>query len=376
MPAFTYNITSRENIEANQNGQFSKEQREAIAEEAHSYLKPILWVIGGALALLFTIALIIARGNLARLILSIRAAVNVVSCSVVIFGILIMVVWIGSASLRTRAQARDLAEANILSAEGEVIWRNNEYVALTVDKRRLKTPLDDWNLFALDLLPGRYRFHYLGRVGWILSAEKLSGELTNLLPPLEWAFRFTPEDLEANRRGELTERQVKMIRRDVILGLYDDPFSQFSTIWAVMGLGGLVLIAFITYWSILFMSLLTAIYLLSIAGWRLLWLRNRPLSADMAGKRVEQVEGLRRVTSTQTVRDPKTGRRREVSKNWLHAPKIKRYFKPGRRGTGFKALVMQSGIDYRVYYTPHSGDLVSLEPIQTQQSQDDKADNE
>ena len=372
MPAFTYDIIARENIEANQNGQFSKVQREAIAEEARSYLKPILWVIGSGMALLFAAVLISARGNLAGLILSAREAVNAFSCSAVIFGILLMVVWIGSAAVRTRAKVRDLAENNILTAEGEVIWRNNGYVALTVDKRRLKAPLDDWNLFELDLLPGRYLFHYLGRVGWILSAEKLSGGLTDLLPPLEWAFRFTPEDLETNRRGELTERQVKMIRRDVILGLYNDPFSQFSTIWAVMGLGGLALIAFITYWSILIMSLLTVIYLLCIVGWRLLWLRNRPLSADLAGKSVEQVEGLRRVTTTHIVRDPKTGRRREVKKNWLYAPKIKHFFKPGRRGTGFKAVVIQSGIDYRIYYTPHSKDLVSLEPIQIHQRQEAK----
>lgn len=379
MPAFSYDMTARKNIEANQKGQFSEAQREAIATESRSYLKPILWVIGGALALLFVVVLILARGNLAVLITSIRTSEDAFGLAFICLAMLLAFgAIIGSGFIRTRTQSRDLAEVNILSAEGEVTWKNNRYVAITVDKRRLKAPLDDWNINELDLLPGRYRFYYLGRVRWILSAEKLSGELSDLLPALEWAFRFIPEDLEANRRGELTERQAKILRRDVILGLYDDPFSQFSTIWAVMGLGVLVLIAFIASWSILTWSFLALIYLLFIAGWRLLWLRNprRPLSADLAEKRIEQVDGLKRTTTTKNVLDSKTGRRREVTKNWVYAPKIKQYFKPGRRGAGFRALVKRSGVDYRAYYTPHSKDLVSLEPILVQQSKDANDDDE
>ncbi len=371
MPAFTYSMTARKNLEANQKGQLSDKQREAITTESRSYLKPILWVIGGAGVLMFGIALILTRGNLVGLISAIAAAADASAYALVCLGLLLAFgLMIGLGYFRTRTQARDLAENNIVSAEGAVTWRNRRYIAITDDKRRLKAPLDDWNLNELDLLPGRYRFYYLGRVRWILSAQRLSGELSDLLPPLSWAFGFTQEDLDANRRGELTERQARTLRSDVILGLNNDPFSQFSTIWTVLGLGTLSFIAYVASWSFLTWVILTLLYLLLMLGWRVRRSRSprQPLSIDLQEKRVEQVDGLKRIIRNQVVRDSKTGRRREVRIRFLYAPKINQHFRPGRRGAGYTALVKTSAIDYRVYYTPRTRFLVALEPISTAQA--------
>ncbi|HET9958215.1 MAG TPA: hypothetical protein VFQ61_27160 [Polyangiaceae bacterium] len=71
---------------------------------------------------------------------------------------------------------------------------------------------------GLVLYPGRYNFYYLPRSKLVLSAEELEPKdvmLQRHRDELLGALQLTHEDLEANRRGQLTRRQADSWRTDV-----------------------------------------------------------------------------------------------------------------------------------------------------------------
>jgi len=243
-------------------------------------------------------------------------------------------------------------------------WGNSRYIAVTDDGRTLKTLFDD-----LHILPGKYHFYFLGRGGWILSAEKLSGDIRDLLPALEEAFDFTPDELEANRRGELTDRQARRLRSEMTSGLIKDLLDVFAK-FGIIGLGILGVIALFFNLRFLTWALVSLLYLAIIMGLKARRSRAsyRPLLADLADKHVESAEGVKQDSRDVDIQDEQTGKRKTVTFNYLIVTKINQRFSIGRKGRS--ALVRTGGIDYRVYYTPHSRSLASLEPIQGTQAKD------
>ncbi len=102
------------------------------------------------------------------------------------------------------AARREIAANEIVYAEGRVVWADDLYTAIA-GRKRLK-PIYN----KLNLPPGAYRFFYLRGGRWLLSAEKLTGEVqstpSSLFLTLSQANRFSQVDLEQNRAGRLIFR--------------------------------------------------------------------------------------------------------------------------------------------------------------------------
>lgn len=363
MAAHSYRITSRKNLTANQAGQFSDQQREALKKETHSYLKPILLVIAGSLVLLCLALLVLARGNF-LVVIGVVAGMDPLILGAIGFvavpPILLMLVF---GQRKTRGIARDLAENNILSSDGEVVWKKgwlfstSRYVAVTTAGRRLKM------LFGnLRIPPGKYRFYFLGRGRWILSVDKLSGELSDLMPALEQVFGFTLEDLEANRRGELTVRQARKMQREVLSVIFTDMIEMFGK-FGLIGIAGLGLFVSLADLSFLTWVVLAFLYLAVILGFRVRksFARQRLVLDDVAEMRVENAEGIRKYSRAMKYQDPETGEESSVSVRYMTVRGTDHRFPIGSDGDN--ALVRSGGIEYRVFYTPYSGNLASVEPI-------------
>ena len=124
MAASSYRITSKKNLTANKQGQFSDEQREALSKEKRSYLKPVLLVIAGGVAIIALVTFIKARGNL---VVFFGALAAIGLFILVVLGIIgtpfLLIILAGRR--KTRGIARDLAQNNIKSAEGEVVWKKS-----------------------------------------------------------------------------------------------------------------------------------------------------------------------------------------------------------------------------------------------------------
>jgi len=233
---------------------------------------------------------------------------------------------------------QDLAAGDVQQADGVVAWRRHRYAA-EFPGRAIWT-----NNSVTSLPPGPYRFFYLPRSGYVLSAEKVSGLMTlggetaDLNQVLGGVVGFSAGDMEANREGRLGGGQAaRMVMAMVGLGVVAlvivafCGFMAFSItsdarsdatipllFVAVIGVGGTLLIA----WSIV------------------------KLGLDLLGGRVESVEG-------QVVRTyASTGR----STTYYYQVGGLKFTVTLR---AYQALV--SGPVYKVYYAPRSKRLLALE---------------
>ena len=210
-------------------------------------------------------------------------------------------------------------------------------------------------------------FYFLGRGRWILSVEKLSGELSDLLPALEQVFGFTLEDLEANRRGELTVRQARKMQRRVLSVIFTDMLEVFGK-FGLIGLAVLGLVVLLADLRFLVWVVLAFLYLAVILGFRARksFAGQRLVLDDVAEMRVESAEGIRKFSRAMKVQDPETGEESSVSVRYMAVAGTNHRFPIGSDGDF--ALVRYGGIEYRVYFTPYSGDLASVEPIRATRS--------
>lgn len=226
----------------------------------------------------------------------------------------------------------------IAQTTGEVVQQGQGYVA-QIPGARLRTVIN-----KVDLLPGRYHFYYLPRSRYLLSAEPLTVDIpvaqAVLRQNLGRHFAFSEDDLVRNRQGQLSERQ------------------QWRLGWQAVGYGvlsliflGLLLLGFIAStsrdadplpWQ---MACVTLLLLGS-----LVWSGREAVIrlADMAGAKNKVAVGPVQVLTRSRGRATAVyyvvqGIELEVG---VHA---------------YAALV--EGLSYRVYYTPHSKKIVSLEPV-------------
>lgn len=117
-------------------------------------------------------------------------------------------------------QRWEIQHGPVVWADGEVVAQGGRFEVLIADGR-LKNPAH-----KIALIPGRYRFYFLPRSKFLLSAESLepvqiemaedaaaiiTHPLTpnpdNALSTLMQTFRFNENDLQQNRAGRLTGRQ-------------------------------------------------------------------------------------------------------------------------------------------------------------------------
>ena len=233
------------------------------------------------------------------------------------------------------AARREIATNKIVQAEGEVVWTGDIYAA-KIGSRRLK-PIYN----KLNLPPAHYRFFYLRGGRWLLSAEKLSS-LANmdtesqLLQILAKVNRFSRDDLLANQSGRSTARQrmrlgwkfCQSLVKSSLLSLI--AIELFNLGWAQAQLD------FIS--RNIFNALIFAL-LAALSG-------TLALALDLIRGRVASVEGLGQ--------RHKTDSRQQVYTYCFGKLRFK------VSGQAYNALLI--GAAYRVYYTPSSKQLLSIEP--------------
>ncbi len=198
---------------------------------------------------------------------------------------------------RQQLLRRDLVEERLESAEGHLVYARGGYEAVT-DGRVLLLPSNPLNLRP-DML---YRFYFLPRSGFVLSAEVVGKAATAdtraaLLEALSAALGFDKDTLTANRRGQLTTRQI------------------FHLLPQIIAVGGNFTL--------------------------------RELLFDLIQGRVEATEGI--------------GRRSKQPRPYRPYAYLigARHFSVSARA--FEALIDE--LPYRAYHTPRSGILVSIEPL-------------
>jgi len=135
-------------------------------------------------------------------------------------GALLTTVGYGWYAWKSLRQRQEIQNGPVVWADGEVVAHGGRFEVLVPDGS-LKSPLQ-----KIALLPGPYRFYYLPRSRFLLSAESLAPitiavdehaaatiphPLTpkpdSALPTLRQTFRFNQDDLEQNRGGRLSGRQ-------------------------------------------------------------------------------------------------------------------------------------------------------------------------
>ncbi|MCC7359874.1 MAG: hypothetical protein IT317_10375 [Anaerolineales bacterium] len=245
--------------------------------------------------------------------------------------------------VRLALTRQDLAAGEVQTADGQVAWRRRRYAAEWPGR-----PF--WtNNSVSGLAPGPYRFYYLPRSGYVLSAEKLGGltlaagmmgggETPGLTEVLGRVIGFGAGDLEANRDGRLgggqAARMVAAAAGLGVLALVILGFCAFAAFNMTTENGGLSAIPLLFIGAIgLFGPLLV--------GWAAL-----KIVLDLLGGRVQVIEG-------------------QVQRTYSSSGKSTTYYYQvgGKKFTvslrAYHALV--SGPTYRVYYTPRAERLVALE---------------
>lgn len=286
-------LTDAASIAANQRGELTDGQRQRANRAAKGYR--------GCLEQLVRWALLPAAGGL---LLALLVALN--APALILWTILLVLLIAGTELLmlivppffqRRHLLRRDLAEERLEVEEGRLVFVRRGYEAIAGD-RVLMLPRVQTQLRPNVL----YRFYFLPRSGYVLSADEMGAAETEearatLLAALSCAFGFHEGALQANRQGQLTWGQ----RLRLLLRLF--------TVSEDNGPGHVLV--------------------------------------DIATGRAESIEGVgRRIALPLSHRS----RAYQIGARRFSVP-------PGV----FEALV--DGLPYRAYYTSRSGILVSIEPL-------------
>lgn len=205
-------LTDVVGLAANQRGELTDAQRERAIRAARTRQ--------GCLNTLLRYAVFPASSlAILALLLALRAPVLIVWVLVfisLIVGAELFMLTIPRFIQRQQLLRRDLVEERPESAEGRLIYAPGGYEAVT-DNRILLLPSNPLNLRP-DML---YRFYFLPRSGFVLSAEAVGKAATAdtraaLLEAFSATFNFDEDTLAANRRGQLTTRQLLRLLPQII----------------------------------------------------------------------------------------------------------------------------------------------------------------
>ena len=329
-------LTSQKEIAANQRGQITKHQQSRLGGVfwqkkqrclgiALASLVPMVGTLIGAVA-----ALASGRSDLGAWPIGLLAVSAGLFC-----------VWLVPSVgiyLRWRWLDRNLTREAIAEGEGTVYWKRGRYVLQLADGKRLDP------IYSPDLLPGRYRFYYLPRYHWLLTADPLEevtqvDDLEQLNHRLARANWFQSSALVANRDGHLTGLQ-----RTMILGRF-----------AAYIVGGFVVVALFFGYLIYTDGLSEGLWVLGaiVVGMVVLslYLGRKSLSAIMDCLQGQVV----------TIEGPVT-KDFEVSTD----SSVSYYYELGKtvfrvNEAGYEALV--AGLNYRLYLLPRSQKLVNIEVV-------------
>ncbi|MBN1922425.1 MAG: hypothetical protein JW892_14350 [Anaerolineae bacterium] len=286
-------LTDAEGLAANQRGELTNAQRERAIRAARGrrgclthLLRRVFLPAGALMALVFLLG-----GRAPALVVWVLLFIALV------VGTEMFMLTVPPLIQRQQLLRRDLVEERLESAEGRLLYARGGYEAV-VDNRVLLLPSDPPNLRP-DML---YRFYFLPRSGFVLSAELVGKAATAdtraaLLEAFSAVFDFDKDALDANRRGQLTPRQQLRL------------------------LPGLI----------------------TVAG----DFTPRQLWSDLIQGRIEATEGIGRRLKQPRPYQPYT-----------YLIGARHFVVPAR---AFEVLIDEW--PYRVYHTPRSGILLSIEPL-------------
>ncbi len=234
----------------------------------------------------------------------------------------------------------DLSAGQVEQAEGRIAWMGKSYGA-QIQGRRLQF------IYGIRIPPpDDYSFFYLPRSGWILSIDRLvsTGTQTDsyLLNALAHAINFGVESLKANRAGRLAKDQSWQL----LVPMLGSLLAALLMIGIVIATTAYVLLHNLKSMALIIPIVFALAVMVSIYSWN----DVTTIIPDVSEGRVLTLEGpvYKRKVSTSGSRTRRTdyfyeinGRRFEVSPQ------------------AYEALV--AGRSYRLYYTPHSKSIVSIE---------------
>lgn len=319
-----------ESLAANRRGQVTPEQNTAVAQQR---FKTTVRSAGLLISLIVFGLVILGNSNLKLQNLG-GGVFIVLGLSLVLAPILIALAW---SFIRTRRVQAESGEEQVEQAEGEVVWKEGNFVA-EIQGQRLRPIYGE----TLNLPPGRYRFFYLPHRGELLSGEPLSSRdasaaTPSLLEALAQANEFKVEALQANREGRFADSQTSWLR--------------VSIAW--YSIGGMAAAGLMVWLSVLNAAspqpfsqvfiLILAVPFIFFFFWHIF-----RIAADLRAGKVAAVEGYVHKTISRRRRSTHYYYRIEGLRFLVSYP-------------AYNALI--EGIPYRVYYTPRSKQLVAIEPI-------------
>jgi hypothetical protein len=237
----------------------------------------------------------------------------------------------------------DLSAGQVEQAEGQIIWMGKSYGA-QIQGRRLRF------IYGIRIPPpDDYSFFYLPRSGWILSIDRLAlstGARTDLylLDALAHAINFSVESLKANRAGRLTKDQAWQL----LVPMWGYVLADLLMIGIAIAFTGYVLLHDLKSIALIIPIVFALAVMVGLYSWK----DVTTIIPDISEGHVLVMEGpvYKRKVSTSGSRTRRTdyfyeinGRRFEVSPQ------------------AYKALF--AGRSYRLYYTPRSKSIVSIEPL-------------
>lgn len=250
--------------------------------------------------------------------------------------------YLGWQVVRSSRVTRELASGAIPSEEGRIEWTGWRYrvVASTSGLRSIYGPLN--------AMPGRYRCYLLPGSRYLLSADPLEtpheyqDALTDVLGRVHG---FSRDDLAVNREGRITPAQKARLRWNAIqTGL-------LAIVFLAVLAGGFVLasIARSAWYAVATIgwAIILALVLPTMAGYCIKWLRE-------GNDTIATVQG----TGWKGFTYPVSGR-----------STLKHYIINGTRfdvgSRAYDALV--EGAPYRVYHTPFTKTILSIEAVEFSQ---------
>lgn len=336
-------LTGRSEIEANKKGEITDRQRMMVSE----MLKPFSnWWLG----------LVFFGIGLAIVIMGLFSEEPFFGMEFLLVTVLLTV---GGGLLATAGLVllarrwlllRGIDKEPIASGSGRIRWQKRAYRP-EMNGRTLK-PLEE-----ISLQPGDYEFYTMPKHGWLLSAVLVSGasakDLAEIQTNLARATLFSPDDLAANREGRLTSNQAFSLVIQLLGSLL---------MWLILITIGAMILAvlvndFVESESLSPIWLIIAPCGAAIGGFMILasigegQKEIRKLMADIRGRKVWKSEGQVTKSIYEEV-DDEGG----VDRSYYYTIG-RRHFKVSK--AGYAALV--EGMVYRLYYTPKSRRLASIE---------------
>ncbi len=361
-------------VSANRQGEITTDQRQTFISVSTSGQGGCV-TLGLAALLLIPIILLFGKQ-----LASLQGAAQILGAAVIV-GVLIIaaviVNWLYSFPARYRAASLHIDRRN-----GQVVFTGGQYAAVADGQRLRSIYMDDDQL-----LPGSYLFYCLKGTIWLASAEKLADEVTgsampdgldpSLIDKLPEAYKsiaaaavaehmdelksqtrfdvnalsaalasangFDLASLDFNRRGKLSPSQIATLKRE------RRSYFVWALLLVIFGVG-VIGLGIVNHAKLEPKGVLAILAFFGlVSGY--MFVRSRSESADLRRGVVEMVEGqVHKFT-----RSSSSGR----SSSTFHYYSVNNLnFEVSQ--AAYHALIEH--VRYRIYYTPISKTLMSIEP--------------